>query len=112
MSDTPRTGLWQIMAVPVTSTPLRALLWGTSLCVSIVVTSLQLFPAMMGRVILGLIALGFGLFSIARASLRTERRESGFVATDLARPMRLVYWIGYALMFTGVGLSVLIFAAR
>jgi hypothetical protein len=113
MSESPtQMPMWRRLAVPVTSTGLRATLWGMSLFVSIVVTSLQLYPAWMGRVILGLIAAGFALFSIARASLKSERRQGGCVSADLGRPMRWVYWIGYGLMFTGVGLSVLIFVVR
>ncbi len=113
MSESPsQMPMWRRLAVPVTSTGLRATLWGMSLFVSIVVTSLQIYPALMGRVILGLIVVGFGLFSIARASLKSERRQTGFVAADLGQPMRWVYWTGYGLMFTGVGLSVLLFVVR
>jgi hypothetical protein len=79
-----------------------------SLFASIVVTSLQVYPALAGRIVLGLIAVGFLLFSVARASLGPERRQKGFTPADLGAPARFFYWLGYALMFTGVGLSVVV----
>ena len=105
MSEPTDSASRRLVQFPVSSTPLRALLWGISLAASIAVTALQLFPALMGRVILLLISVGFVLFSIARASLRDERRKAGFVAADLARPMRWLYWAGYGLMISGVVLS-------
>jgi len=91
---------------PVTSTPLRALLWGVSLFAGIVVTGLQIYPALVGRVILALIAAGFLLFAIARASVRGGGAAE---AVSLSSPMRVAYWTGYALMLSGVLLSAVIY---
>lgn len=93
---------------PVTSAPLRGLCWGLSLFAGIVVTSLQVYPALAGRIVLGMIAGGFLLFALARASVGPERRAQGSVAADLGTPARVCYWLGYALMFSGVGLSVVV----
>lgn len=96
---------------PVSSRALRGMCWGLSLFASIVVTSLQVYPALAGRIVLGMIAAGFLLFSIGRVSISSERRESGHAQPDLGKPGRVFYWLGYALMFTGVALSVVIVLA-
>jgi hypothetical protein len=93
---------------PVSSAPLRGLCWGLSLFASIVVTSLQVYPALAGRIVLGMIAGGFLLFALARASVGPERRATGCVAADLGAPSRVCYWLGYVLMVSGVALSVVV----
>ena len=91
---------------------LCAVLWGASLCLSLLVAALRLYPAPVGQAALALIGIGFVLFSIARSSLQTRGARPAFSAPLLGPKMRLLYWAGYALMFSGVALTAAASLAR
>lgn len=82
-----------------------ACLWGTALAASIITAWVRLRAALPGRVVLGLLAVGFLLFSVARASNPEAACSSRSCARLLSPRMRTVYWAGYALMASGVMLT-------
>ncbi len=85
-----------------------ALLWGLALFASILFAGLELRPTFAGRLILSLIAVGFLLFTIARASAREalDRPEAKWSCARVLTPsMRAAYYAGYLLMFAGVALT-------
>jgi hypothetical protein len=94
-----------VLELVVSSKALRACLWGLALFLSILVAGLRLYPALSGRVILGLIGAGFVLFTIARSTVPVEERMRSSCAPLLSPPMRAVYWAGYALMISGTVLT-------
>ncbi len=82
-----------------------ACLWGTALAVSIITAWVKLCPALPGRVVLGLLAAGFLLFSVARASNPEAAGSPRSCAHLLSPGMRRLYWAGYGLMASGVVLT-------
>ena len=84
---------------------LLAWLWGAWLFTSILVAGLKLYPSVAGRVTLALIAGGFLLFGVARASLGHLAEAPSSCAALLSPRMKVVYWAGYALMFAGTALT-------
>lgn len=90
------------------SAGILACAWGAALFTSILVAGLKLWPALQGRIILALIAVGFVLFTIARASAPGTPKPLGFCARLLSPRMRAIYWAGYALMFSGVVLTAVV----
>ncbi len=82
-----------------------ACLWGAALFASILTAGLRLWPALSGRLVLGLIAVGFVFFTVARASNPEAAGSARLCARLLSPRMRAVYWAGYALMACGVALT-------
>ena len=85
-----------------------ACLWGAALFASILMAGLRLWPALPGRLILGLIAVGFLFFTIARASNPEAAGSARCCARLLSPRMRAAYWAGYALMAAGVALTAVV----
>ena len=85
-----------------------ACLWGAALFGSVVTAGLRLWPALPGRLILGLIAVGFVLFTVARASNPEAAGSARCCARLLSPRMRAAYWAGYALMAFGVVLTAVV----
>ncbi|GAH61975.1 unnamed protein product, partial [marine sediment metagenome] len=86
--------------------------WGVWLFASIVVAGLRWYPQLTGRAVLGLIAGGFALFTIARASVGSRPTMPRSFAALLSPRMRAVYWAGYALMFSGTVLTTVVSLGR
>ncbi len=85
-----------------------ALLWGLALFSSILFAGLELRLTFAGRLILSLIAVGFLLFTIARASAgeALDRPEAKWSCARVLTPqMRAAYYAGYLLMSAGVALT-------
>ena len=85
-----------------------ACLWGAALFASIVTAGLKLWPALPARLILGLIAVGFVFFTVARASNPEAAGSARLCARLLSPRMRAAYWAGYALMAAGVVLTAVV----
>lgn len=86
--------------------------WGAWLFASIVVAGLRWYPQLAGRVVLGLIAGGFTLFTIARASVGSRETMPASFAALLSPRMRSFYWAGYVLMFSGTMLTTVVSLGR
>ncbi|KPK81656.1 MAG: hypothetical protein AMJ81_10445 [Phycisphaerae bacterium SM23_33] len=112
MAEDNRRNLRRPTASRTASTGVGAWLWGASLFTSIMVAGLHLSPGLAGRAILGLIAVGFVMFAIARASVADMQPPASSCAHLLRPRMRAMYWAGYALMFSGVALTALVSLSR
>ena len=107
MSYHPRAASENEPRYPVSSVSLRALIWGLSLFSGIVVAGTQLYPGWSGRIILGMMAGGFFLFAIAKATKTPSNGESPDDTASLQTPMKILYWSGYTLMVSALMLTVL-----
>lgn len=101
-----------LVALPISPAKLGTWLWGVWLFASILAAGLLLSPGLSGRVILMLIAGGFLLFCVARASIETRPNMPSSCASLLSPGMRRVYWMGYALMLSGNVLAVVATLSR
>jgi len=85
-----------------------ACLWGGALFTSILTAGLRLWPSLPGSLILGLIAVGFVFFTVARASNPEAACSARRCGHLLSPRMRAAYWAGYALMASGVALTAVV----
>ena len=91
-----------------TARALRAVVWGVWLFASILIAGLWLYPALSGRILLGLIAAGAVLFAMARSTVAPMHKGPGSCEGLLSAPARVVYWCGYGLMLTGTTMTTLV----
>jgi hypothetical protein len=84
---------------------LLAAAWAVTLAMSMATAARFFLPRTEGRVILSLIFAGYLLFWVARTGAGAWGLDRSVRAAEMSRPLRAVYWLGYALMGAGAAMT-------